>query len=209
MPGSRKRKIFKAKRTKKAKKGRYTQQVRRRSYYKSPLTRRVVPNRRFVRLPWFKERRLELYAVDGNIQTHIYRANSLFDPDTGSEAHKPRGFTELMQMYNNYTVIACKIHIRFWSDIVTSSDTANGHVLAIVPSSSATAPTAAIDFMENDRVRSAVTARGGSIHNSITHFVKVAPFLGYKDKMDDALQGTSTTSPSDQLYWHLGAWDGS
>lgn len=42
---------------------------------------------------------------------HVYRANSLTDPDFTGSGHQPKGFDEIMKLYRHYTVIGSKITV--------------------------------------------------------------------------------------------------
>ena len=44
------------------------------------------------------------------------RLNSLFDPNLSGLGHQPRGFDQLMAVYEKYTVVAAKITVCYVSN---------------------------------------------------------------------------------------------
>jgi len=49
----------------------------------------------------------------GVLTDQIYRANSMFDPDRTGVGHQPRGFDQLVPMYNRYRVNKLSWNVRF------------------------------------------------------------------------------------------------
>ncbi|WP_219929646.1 hypothetical protein, partial [Achromobacter pulmonis] len=45
-------------------------------------------------------------GVGGTVDTHIFRANSVYDPDESGVGHQPTGFDQLMEFFQYYTVVA-------------------------------------------------------------------------------------------------------
>lgn len=70
----------------------------------------------------------------GTVSHHIYRANSLFDPDFSGAGHQPRGYDQLAQLYANYRVKKCTLEV-WWK---SESTTAGIGCIAIIPGESAT-----------------------------------------------------------------------
>lgn len=46
------------------------------------------------------------------ISSQVFRANSLYDPDSTGTGHQPNGFDTLMAAYDHFTVLASKIRVR-------------------------------------------------------------------------------------------------
>lgn len=106
------------KRKRTSKKGRRVVRRRTRSRARRRLFRKTT---RLLRGPVNKRALVKLLYVDTVItsvpvpdalQYHIFRANSLYDPDYTGTGHQPRGFDELSAAYHHYTVLGAKIHVK-------------------------------------------------------------------------------------------------
>lgn len=64
----------------------------------------------------------QMSSVSGALSTHQYALNGLYDPDITASGHQPMYFDQYMAIYNHYTVIGCKMTVRFM-----------GHESMIVP----------------------------------------------------------------------------
>lgn len=47
----------------------------------------------------------------GALGSHLFRLNSLYDPDFTGIGHQPRGFDQMMAFYQKYRVYGCKIDV--------------------------------------------------------------------------------------------------
>lgn len=78
-------------------------------------------------------------SITGSIGTeHNFRLNSLFDPDFTTSGHQPTYFDMMAQIYNRYTVYACKITIR----IIDANEEHAALVVCVKSSGGAAAPIA-------------------------------------------------------------------
>lgn len=60
--------------------------------------------------------RVVVTSTSGTIGTHIFRANSVFDPDLTVAGHQPMGFDQWIQLYNHYVVVGAKITVQAVTD---------------------------------------------------------------------------------------------
>lgn len=96
------------------------------------------PMSKLVRLRYVQQ--VSLNAAAGASAVHIFRANSLFDPDVAVGGHQPQGFDQQMFYYNHFKVIGSKISAQFMPDITSST---NPSYMGIVLSSDGTSVLAA------------------------------------------------------------------
>lgn len=76
-----------------------------------------------------------------NIVYHTFSCNSLHDPDVSGAGHQPRGYDQLMQLWNHYQVIGAIITCQF-------EQTANTQQVGIMLSDNATPATIQSDALE-------------------------------------------------------------
>lgn len=116
---------------------------RRKSYRRRTYLPRVPQNKnnQLVKMRYITG--IELNPAAGGIDTHDFRANSIYDPDktTGAGDHKAFGYDQWQEMYNHYVVLGAKCNIS-----VTSS------------AASTLAPAAVGIFLSDDSTIAAVGA---------------------------------------------------
>lgn len=49
----------------------------------------------------------------GAVESRIFKANGLYDPEYATGGHQPMGFDQMMLYYNHYTVIGAKITMQY------------------------------------------------------------------------------------------------
>lgn len=128
---------------------------------------------------------------------HVFSCNGIYDPDVTGTGHQPRGFDQLMPMFDHYRVLASRIMVRFFN-----SDATNPQVGGIAIRDSTTTESTLYNYTEQGTVK---TVPIGTQDTSIkTLRMGVAPhkWLGLSYK-EDSLKGTSSTQPSEQCYYHV------
>lgn len=151
-------------------------------------------------------------AVQGSIGTWIMSANGCYDPDITGVGHQPRGFDQLMTLYDHYTVTNATITVRF----VNNSTNSRPYVgIAVRDSSSAFVDLVGVAEYSNmvlsrkplGRITTLDSA-GDSSFTSLTTRVNVSSFLGRKNAMSDPeLKGSASSNPAEQVYFHVIAGD--
>ena len=110
-----KRKYSSKKRTTRSRK--YSRRKRRYTRRK-PLVLGGIPASKVCRLRYCDLVKLNPSALESGIATqHVFRANSVFDPDSSGIGHQPMGFDEMAANYNHYVVLGSKITVWFDSDV--------------------------------------------------------------------------------------------
>lgn len=136
----------------------------------------------------------------------IYRSNSMYDPEVALGGDSPRGFDQLMALYDHFVVIGATITI--YASCVNSDGSA---IVSIQNRDSATPALDRRDVMEySDK---STTILGGQNTDKVavmSHSVNVGNFLGRNSVMSDPeLKGSASTNPDEQSYFHVYAFHGS
>lgn len=80
----------------------------------------ICPDSMYVKLPYN-----ESFNVSASTNLdQIFRGNSLYDPNFSGAGHQPLGYDQLTSLYNQYTVMGCKVTLSLMSTsaAVTQSD---------------------------------------------------------------------------------------
>ena len=166
---------------------------------KSPGT--IVPNSVFVKLAYDDSFTFDL-PTGGIPVVHLFSANSLFDPDVDVAGHQPRGFDELMAFYNHFTVIGAKITVT-----VLSTHTVPCTYGIAVRTTDTKGATPA-QYLESGRAvwktHNWYKTNGGIHATQISHkFSAPELFNNRRPLDDDAFQGTASTGPLEEAFFHV------
>lgn len=147
-------------------------------------------------------------AVQGSIGTYVFSSNGLFDPNNTGIGHQPRGFDQLMALYDHFTVTSAKIKVRF----VNNSTSSRPYVgISVRDGNVAMADLEAFGeygakTLSNRPLGRISTADEAGLSSStvLTQSVDVASFLGRKNAMSDPeLKGDKTANPTEQVFFHV------
>lgn len=72
--------------------------------------RTPLPQKLLVKMKYYDT--FQINPSAGGIGSYIFSANGMYDPNITGGGHQPRGFDQLMTMYDHYTVIASRIAIQ-------------------------------------------------------------------------------------------------
>lgn len=133
----------------------------------------------------------------GLLAGNVLTANGLFDPDITGSGHQPRGFDQLMPLYDHYAVKKATVVAKF------SNDASNDPVMCFVIVRDKSTPIASgTDAGEHRHVKYGWCTRDNPL--TISYTVDIAQFLGRKNVMcEDDLHGTASTNPTEQVYFQL------
>jgi len=137
------------------------------------------------------------YTAAG-LSVQTYRLNSLYDPDESGAGTQPVGFDEIMQFYEYYRVLKCKVHIE-------AINAGTAAIIAVMPNRDSTDPTQITAMAANNGGRSKSVA-GTYGQNKVTFDfeIDIAKFFGLRMNIGDDLNGTTSASPARVLYLHIG-----
>ena len=135
----------------------------------------------------------------GTAGQYVFSCNGLFDPNISGIGHQPRGFDQVMTLYDHYVVVGSKITVYAWNP-----DTVYGAMVSVHIQDTSTTTTDIENVLERRNARSKlVSSRNGGIDNCIISY-KVNPnnFLGRSKPLSDPnLKGNTSANPSEQCYF--------
>lgn len=140
-------------------------------------------------------------GVAGIPANYIFGANTLYDPRTASGGHQPRGFDQLMLLYDHFVVIASKITLT-----VTNSDTDDSQMVVVMLRDSSTPLVSPSDIMEYRYIKQAALSTEGGGRSTKTITLKCNPnkFLGRSSPLSDPdLKGSSSSNPAEMCFFHV------
>lgn len=130
----------------------------------------------------------------------VYSCNGLYDPNVSGIGHQPRGFDQLMAMYDHYVVIGSRIKVQFWPRPANTGLS----VVGISVQDTATVFTDFRDYLESPNNVTQGISPDGDRCKALVNNVNPNQFLGRKNPMSDPqLKGSSTANPTEQCYYHL------
>jgi hypothetical protein len=144
---------------------------------------------------------------------NVYSANGLYDPDVSGSGHQPRGFDQLIPLYDHYVVTSSAIHI----ELISSNSNGVPGVGGVNLINVSTPQTDYIDYAEQAR------SEFGLLPNVVTYGCVQEPhrrsmkfsakdFMGIPDPLTATkLQGSISANPADGAFFHVWsqAYDGS
>lgn len=133
---------------------------------------------------------------------HVMSANGAYDPNITGGGHQPRGWDELIALYDHAVVIGSKITIQY-----ANEDPTNPILVGITLKDTATTETNYNNYAEaGNTIYKQVGAQGSTGDNGKVSYSFNNKFLGIFDPMSEAdVQNTSSTNPTEQAYYHVWA----
>jgi len=137
----------------------------------------------------------------GSAAPYVFAANGLNDPNITGVGHQPMGFDQLMELYNQYTVLGGIIKVTF-----DNTDTALSQLIGITFKDTATTTADPRQYIEwgNTTWTTVAPLAGGSSSKTLTHKFDVAKFAGQEIADEQNFTGTKTSNPDNTL--HLIIW---
>ena len=139
-------------------------------------------------------------GLGGLVDDYVFSANGLFDPNITSTGHQPRGFDQLMNLYDHATVIGAKITVA-----CSNGDTTGGNLVTLSLRDSDTAIATYFDAMEYRYIKKAVLGvEQGTATKNISMKCNPNKFLGRGSPLsEDNLRNSISSNPNEQAYFHL------
>lgn len=148
----------------------------------------------------YQDRAILSGGIAGASRVHVLSANGLFDVDITGVGHQPRGFDQLMTMYDHYTVIGASVDVIF-----SNRDLIRSQLIGISVRDDPTPIADPIDYMEDSYTRFGTAANQGSGGNVRTIKVNLNPnkFLGISKPMAASqVRGAAGSNPIESAYFH-------
>lgn len=133
----------------------------------------------------------------GNNATFVFSANNLYDPNVSGVGHQPRGWDQLISLYNHAVVIKCKIEL--WSvstgaPILLSSVVKPDNVISADYRDS-------LELNPSKHVMLGRDGFEGTYHSMVVYPNK---FMGRSNPLSDpTLKNSQTSGPAEQCYIHI------
>lgn len=139
-----------------------------------------------------------LDPIAGVTAVHIWAANGVYDPDITGVGHQPRGFDQIMALYDHYVVIGAKITVDFVHD--SGNPAATGYGIALRDTSS----TDNINgYIEGGNVVYQYRDAEGGVPTRLTMTCNPNKFLGRNSPMSDPdLKGGASNNPAELAFFH-------
>lgn len=139
-----------------------------------------------------------LDAGIAGIATQVFSCNGIYDPDITGAGHQPRGFDELMPLYNHYRVLGAYMTLR-----VNNGSSDQGSIYGISIQDTSSALSLLNDYLESGTVRSKLVGTNDGMGISGMKF-KICPHKWMGLKYDeDNLRGSVSANPTEQAYFHI------
>ncbi len=184
----------------------YKRRYNKRKYLNSP-TKSLLGNSKMVKLKYHAGISLESGAF-GDSDSHVFSANGMFDPDITAviTGHQPRGFDQLMQLYDHFVVLGSQCTATFiqTADVQGSADSLSQSV-GIILRDRAPVLTNQNDILEDRNVKWRVLSnfRSGNPVRVVKKF-SAKYFLGRASPLSDPhLKGSVTENPVEQAYYQI------
>jgi len=141
-----------------------------------------------------------VYSEKNNLNTQtakIYSLNGVYDPNVTNIGHQPRGFDELMRLFDACVVQKTKVEI--WGS--TQGDPI---LVTMAVRDTATGALDVRDYLEQGPSRSKIVSRQGYEASYMQMHVDPNKYLGRKSILSDPdLKSTAVGNPTEQAYLHL------
>jgi hypothetical protein len=127
-------------------------------------------------------------------------ANGLYDPDISGTGHQPRGFDQLMAMFDHYVVTNAEIRLIGVTN-APSLTPATAHV-GICVRDSATTETTPYEYIEQGWNRWTISSSTAGV--DLCHKVDILKFLGRSNALADPyLKGSASANPTEDVNFHV------
>jgi len=169
------------------------------------LPRNGMADSKLVRLRYMDQVGINT-TVGGGPVAAVFCANDLYDPNRAAGGHQPRGFDQMMQFYDHFTVIASNIKVTNLPDS-TSNTVPQWLDVALSDASVTTGYTSLIDVCESRETSRKGITIGLYFHmasqpRAVRHSFDAKSFFNKKAIVGDSLyRGSATASPQEEAYY--------
>lgn len=138
----------------------------------------------------------------GTNAVYVFSGNGLYDPNITGAGHQPRGFDQLISLYDHYVVIGCHGKVSF------ATGTSGIETLVGVALRDSTVTEGfASGYIEGSQNKwTCARENGGNVAPEIEFDFNPNEFLGRSKPLSDPdLKGDATANPVEQCYLHIWA----
>lgn len=172
--------------------------------YKMPVGKSPV---QFIRLRYAEE--ITIDAAANALNSYVFSATNLYDPNTTGIGHQPLGFDQMMAKYDHFVVMYARITVRYMPVGVTNVIAPYVHILRSDGGAETSNYTDVVHWLEtNPGVKQlGVLYSGGGANNPINALHKSYDARKqWKVKNPAALDkliGSDASGPSDNTYFEV------
>lgn len=139
---------------------------------------------------------LVMTGTTGATVNHMFRLNSLYDPDYTSTGHSPIYFFQYMNIYNHYCVTGCKMTVTFqpWANNPAP-------ITTILWQNDDTTITPTVPYQQAEQSKSQVAVSNGQAAPSRLQLTWSARKTFGPNPLDNSnLRGTVTSNPAEESF---------
>lgn len=177
----------------------------RKVYRKKPVVprlRRPYADSKIVSMRYCDNIQLDALTAGGGV-SHLFRANSIFDPDITGAGHQPMGHDQLATQFRHYTVLGSKIVVK----ALNAGADGNAHsMFSCQLVDAAYSASTVTSFIEQKRGTYCVLgiAAGGKAFGQVTGKYSCRKFFNIKDPSSDNTQRTQMGfNPSEDAIFYV------
>lgn len=195
----RRRTTFKAKR--KAKSRSQAVQIKRNRTFLSRGLRAPIPYKLTTSMLY--NTKVTLSPSLGVAAVHVFSANGTYDPDITGAGHQPRGFDQLMALYDHNVVIASEIRVDYPGTGVGGND--NPGIAFVAVRDFTTVGTTENDYLELGDCTYEITSPTHGYPTRLMMSCNPNKYLGRAGPLSDPnLKNSVSNNPAEQAFWHVG-----
>mgnify|MGYP000517444250 CR=1 FL=1 len=177
---------------------------KKRSAYRSLRIPVLFGKSRVCRLRYALEFNRAITSSSGSYQEIAYLANSCYDPYNPAGGHQPRGFDQMMEMFDHFLVLGSRIVIKF---IAPASTAPNPMCCSIVLNDDTTALGSHSDVAESRTVKCKYLTDSSRALTIGMNFSAKRFFSVDKKALSakSAISGSALANPTELAVFHVGA----
>lgn len=139
-------------------------------------------------------------STTGGLQTWVWSANGLYDPNISSTGHQPMGFDQWANLFNHYVVLGSKITIR----VSQRDGSSNPFYYGVILTDDSSAPYSTYSsYIEAKKGTFRYSAQGQQKPVTVMSKYSAKKFYNITDVKDnlDRIGAPVTANPDDQGYF--------
>lgn len=172
------------------------------------MGRQFLPKMLKQTMCYFDEPSINMALGTGTSTIYQISCNSLFDPNATGTGHQPYGFDQISALYDHYTVVSSRIKVT----PCIAPDVANGVVAFFmwIDDDTSTSTTVTTNVERTSSKTIYMCPATGWVSNgtgTLYHSWSAKEAFGPGTLADSTMQGSATTSPTEQQYFSLGMFN--
>lgn len=149
------------------------------------------------------QERVTLTPAAGVAAVHIFSANGTYDPNITGVGHQPRGFDQMMALYDHNVVIGAEIRVDYPG--VGAGGSINPTIAFIGVRDFTVVGITERDYLELGNCVWETTSPAQGYKTSLRMNINPNKFLGRSSPLSDPdLKNSIIANPTEQAYFHVG-----